>query len=88
MNEVGRRVVNWWRETENKFPHVELDEYVLMPNHIHGIVVIVGADLCVRRNAKIANRTNINDEKKINSTKTRADTQVRPYKKSFNGSRR
>ena len=48
LNGAGRRVVNWWRETENKFPHVELDEYVLMPNHIHGIVVIVGADLCVR----------------------------------------
>ncbi len=43
LNEAGRRVVNWWRETENKFPHVELDEYVLMPNHLHGIVIIHGA---------------------------------------------
>ena len=32
----------------SKFPSVETDEYVVMPNHIHGIVVIVGADLRVR----------------------------------------
>ncbi len=47
------------------------------------------------RKAKIANQTNINqqntsDKKKIDraNTKARADTQVRPYGKSFNGSRR
>ena len=48
LNEVGKMVARWWDETENKFPHLVLDEYVLMPNHIHGIVAIVGADLCVR----------------------------------------
>ncbi len=53
LNEAGKMVARWWDETENKFPHVELDEYVLMPNHLHGIVVIVGSDiyvchLCVR----------------------------------------
>ena len=27
------------------FPYVELDESVVMPKHVHGIVVIVGAPL-------------------------------------------
>ena len=48
LNEAGKMAARWWGETENKFPHVELDEYVVMPNHIHGIVLIVGADLRVR----------------------------------------
>lgn len=50
LNDAGKMAARWWDETENKFPHVELDEYVVMPNHFHGIIVIVGADLCVRPN--------------------------------------
>ena len=78
----------WWGETENKFSHIELDEYVVMPNHIHGIVLIVGADLRVRpqredRKSNGHKQLEHQRQKKIN----RADTQVRPYRKSFNGSR-
>jgi REP element-mobilizing transposase RayT len=34
-----------WQRIPRHFPHVELDEWVVMPNHIHGIIVItdVGA---------------------------------------------
>ena len=48
LNEARKMAARWWGETENKFSHIELDEYVVMPNHIHGIVLIVGADLRVR----------------------------------------
>ena len=48
LNDAGRMVERWWVELGNKFPSVETDEYVVMPNHFHGIVIIVGADLCVR----------------------------------------
>ncbi len=47
-NDAGRMVEKWWLELTNKFPSVETDEYVVMPNHLHGILTIVGADLCVR----------------------------------------
>jgi REP element-mobilizing transposase RayT len=43
-------VTNVWRQLENKCPQVRLDEFVVMPNHIHGIIVIdvvVGAHLRV-----------------------------------------
>ncbi len=40
----------WWKLTE-KYDEVELDEYVIMPNHIHGIL-IVGADPCVGPSSK------------------------------------
>ncbi|MCG3114931.1 MAG: hypothetical protein LLH30_04550 [Candidatus Manganitrophus sp. SA1] len=48
FNDAGRMIKKWWLELANKFPLVETDEYVIMPNHFHGILTIVGADLCVR----------------------------------------
>jgi len=48
LNDVGKMVEKWWLELANKFPSVETDEYAIMPNHFHGILTIVGADLCVR----------------------------------------
>lgn len=47
---AGQMVEKWWLELRHKFPTVDLDAYVVMPNHFHGIVVIVdnvGADLGV-----------------------------------------
>lgn len=41
-------VEKWFKETGKKFINVKYDEYVVMPNHFHGIIQIVGADLCVR----------------------------------------
>ncbi len=32
-----------WTELERKFQEIELDEFVIMPNHLHGILFIVGA---------------------------------------------
>jgi putative transposase len=45
--DAGRMVTNVWRQLENKYPQIRLDEFVVMPNHIHSIIVIdvvVGAD--------------------------------------------
>jgi REP element-mobilizing transposase RayT len=30
-----------WLRLTRRFQHVELDEFVVMPNHVHGIVVII-----------------------------------------------
>jgi REP element-mobilizing transposase RayT len=38
----------WWSQISVHFPCVELDQHVIMPNHIHAIINIVGADRCVR----------------------------------------
>ena len=48
LNDAGGMMERWWLELNHKFPAIETDEYVIMPNHVHGIVIIgVGADLCV-----------------------------------------
>jgi putative transposase len=36
-------VLNQWNRIKTRFPEIELDEFVVMPNHIHGIIFIVGA---------------------------------------------
>ncbi len=44
-NPAGRMVQKVWGELPGRFPDIELDEFIIMPNHIHGIIVIVGAPL-------------------------------------------
>ena len=39
-NETGELAEKLWLDIPEHFRCVELDEYVIMPNHIHGIVVI------------------------------------------------
>ncbi|MBI5651442.1 MAG: hypothetical protein HZC40_13520 [Chloroflexi bacterium] len=41
-NQFGEIVLKWWNELPNYYPPVELAEFVVMPNHLHGIIVITG----------------------------------------------
>lgn len=66
-------VEKWWLELEHKFPNIMLDVFVVMPNHVHGIICIendddnnvdnnqingnVGANLCVRPEFGIIGQT-------------------------------
>jgi putative transposase len=40
LSEMGQIVNNHWREIPIHFPHAQLDEFVVMPNHFHGIIKI------------------------------------------------
>ena len=44
LNEVGRFVQAEWDRLTDRFPTIELDTFVVMPNHVHGIVIISFAD--------------------------------------------
>ncbi|SDM83287.1 REP element-mobilizing transposase RayT [Geoalkalibacter ferrihydriticus] len=41
LNELGMVVRDCWTAIPQHFPHVELDEFIIMPNHIHGVFWIV-----------------------------------------------
>ncbi|KAA6314045.1 hypothetical protein EZS27_035280 [termite gut metagenome] len=53
LNDAGKMIERWYLELLNKYPDIECDAYVVMPNHFHAIIMntgfpsIVGADLCV-----------------------------------------
>jgi len=40
LSDIGIRAEMYWQEIPNHFPRVELGEFVVMPNHIHGIIEI------------------------------------------------
>lgn len=44
LSEVGKIARRCWEEIPLHFPHTALDEFVIMPDHMHGIVVILGED--------------------------------------------
>lgn len=41
-NDAGRMIQSVWDAIPSYYPGVEIDEFVVMPNHVHGIVVLVG----------------------------------------------
>ena len=41
LNQMGHIVRQCWLAIPDHFPHVLLDEFVVMPNHVHGILVIM-----------------------------------------------
>lgn len=40
LNEIGQIAKFYWMEIAKQFPFIELGNFVIMPNHIHGILII------------------------------------------------
>lgn len=40
LSDIGRFAQKCWYEIPQHFPFVKLDAFVVMPNHIHGIIII------------------------------------------------
>jgi putative transposase len=40
LSEIGEIAQKCWIEIPNHFEHIQIDTYVIMPNHVHGIVII------------------------------------------------
>jgi len=45
INALGRIVKECWEEIPDQFSNVECETYVIMPNHIHGIILINGTSV-------------------------------------------
>ncbi len=43
-NDFGRIVQTAWAELPGHYPNVQLDAFVVMPNHVHGIIIITLPD--------------------------------------------
>jgi len=56
VNELGRKVQAVWDDLPVHYPHVATDAFVVMPNHVHGVVVLrdVGAGFKPARTAEYA----------------------------------
>jgi REP element-mobilizing transposase RayT len=59
LNDLGKIAYDEWLHLPERYPHVLLDVFQIMPNHVHGIIglggVVVGATLAVAQQTNIPN---------------------------------
>jgi putative transposase len=48
LSAIGKIVSDCWFDLPNHYPNIILDEFIIMPNHVHGIIIITN-----RREIKI-----------------------------------
>ena len=76
LNRAGEMVCGFWKALPRRFPAIEIDVFVVMPNHLHGIVVIKPN----RATTRVA-PTNQNPDRGVENAPTvpnRATTRVAP----------
>lgn len=44
LSEIGKSAEKQWQDIPNHYDNVTLDEFVIMPNHLHGIIQISGPE--------------------------------------------
>jgi len=40
LNEWGNIAERFWLKIPQHYPHISLDEFLIMPNHVHGIIIL------------------------------------------------
>jgi putative transposase len=40
LNQLGVCAYEYWKDIPKHFPFVQLDYFIIMPNHVHGIIII------------------------------------------------
>jgi len=44
LSDAGKMIQAVWDESSDHYPDTETDAFAIMPNHIHGIVVLIGSN--------------------------------------------
>ena len=61
LNSLGNLVEKNWKEIPKHYPKVVLDEFVIMPNHIHGIIIIDNEKDVVDENFRPLHKTDLSN---------------------------
>lgn len=61
LNSAGVMIRDLWQAKALQFPDIVMDAFVVMPNHIHGIISTVGAPLVVAPSTVPAKQPSITD---------------------------
>lgn len=73
VSPMGEIVASCWRALPERFPEIELDSFIVMPNHIHGIIMIArppAIQVSGRRHmllSKVVGYLKMNTAKEINA---------------------
>tara|TARA_R110002049_G_C8871257_1_gene539107 strand:- start:91 stop:642 length:552 start_codon:yes stop_codon:yes gene_type:complete len=41
LNNCGRVAWKFWKQIDIRYPNTQIDEFIVMPNHVHGIIEII-----------------------------------------------
>ncbi|RLC36231.1 hypothetical protein DRH27_05530, partial [Candidatus Falkowbacteria bacterium] len=63
LNEIGKMAEKYWLEIPVHFNNVLLDEFIVMPNHLHGILVIDNSINC--KNMRGNDNSNVRGDKNV-----------------------
>ena len=76
LSKIGEIAKQYWLAIPKYHPYVELDEFIIMPNHIHGIIHIVETPY-------MASPNNMNNKNKFGPQSKNIASIVRGYKSSI-----
>ncbi|MBI1185283.1 transposase [bacterium] len=65
LNDAGQMVENVWLKLPKRFTNIELHEFVVMPNHFHAIMEIVGAPLVVDQNNTVDQNSTVDQNNMV-----------------------
>ena len=80
-NDLAAVVQSCWNDLPNHYPNVELDQFVTMPNHVHGIIVILDEPIIVG-DPPVGDGSKPLDQPTVGATSRRPQTgagRPRPY---------
>lgn len=72
LNDFGTIAYQQWEKLSERFTNMELDVFQIMPNHMHGIIVLndfVGATLAVAPNDGVAPNNTVTDNNSVADAK-------------------
>jgi putative transposase len=55
LSPVGNMAYRFWKEIPDHFPHIILDEFIIMPNHVHGIIILDYSNIRTSKENNVGN---------------------------------
>ena len=68
LNEIGKIAKVQWDWLENQYPYIKVHTFIIMPNHIHGIIEI-DRNLIINKNIKIKSLSSLMGAYKMTTSK-------------------
>ena len=70
LSEIGKIAEQYWINIPEHFPFVNLGEFVIMPNHVHGIIII-DKPVDVRNDVETQNFASLHSQQRTNEQKNK-----------------
>lgn len=80
LNYLGHIAFNYWQTIPDHFPHIELDTFVVMPNHLHGILIMTDKHAGEQQFCALNQHLDCNTEKFGKPVHGSISTIIRSYK--------